>query len=208
MDTDKNWVDWKTYDAYAQFSLASLTGTNNNSPTSMSYTCIHEGVYIAAYCRFKGLCEISTTGQLTTLLNKINYNSNRSAHVVLVKAREGDTISASFYSSYDAGGSGFTNYLAIYYIGNGITGGTIVESYYGIDGSKSITTNLPNCAIISCGTGYSTRNVDISGDIIRDSYTNGVNYGCITNLYESGTISININAIGYGGYIIANIQFY
>lgn len=203
MDVNKNWVDWKVYDAHAQLELCGLSAFAI-SP-SMNYTFTHNGVYIFVTTTFSSTGFTQTTNASQIFSQSIASESGRSMFIRAFDAVIGDTISISC----GANASNVYSSIALYYIGSGISNLTVVNAQARSEGNTiSLTASSKDSIVFGHSSSKNTTGSDSTISMNSSGgtrTTNGNYYACWTNLYDSGTCTITARS-GYGTAGIACLQ--
>ena len=198
MDTEKNWVNWKHFNATASFRMVASSSTN-----SINYTLENNGLYIFAYCRYQGSFNVNSTAAQQELLNAQSSNGSTSGwwgHIILFNGFTDDTINITYSS-----GSATIPVVPLYYLGNKFSKGTLINYIQGELSNKTISTNLSNHVVIGVCRGQ-YRNISIQCTT-NDYATNSDCYACGSTIDEDGDISITATgASNYGSILIADIQ--
>lgn len=186
MDQNKNWVNYKPFDAYGKFKLCSIIRGNAN----LNYTCENNGLYLFMQSAYRGdLSSIQSTGAISVLLrsNRNSLGSNDGyANAMVIKAVIGDTITAIQNT-----GAGYTPCMVLYYLGNMYENATLSTYVHAFNVRNTLSiTNATNRVLASLISGSESA-VEMNNFTTQQYVTDGVHYGCISTIndYSSGTIT-------------------
>lgn len=196
MDQNKNWVNYKPFDAYGKFKYVTSSTTN-----SLSYTFADTGVYLFAHNAYNSMCTISdcTASRSDLLFNQLQAGASRYASLIIFKASQGQIFSVT-------GGS----ILVLFYLSSDTSLNPTLESYTMLDNSKTgsvnITSSEQNKVLIGLGVANnSTHSVQVNSSLPN---ANGLNYACCSSISEAGTGQITVaSGNSYGTGIVAKISF-
>lgn len=185
MDENKNWVNWKSYDAYAQLKLIV-----NSSNSPMNYTFEYSGLYVLL-CGCYGttsLPQLTTTATRKDIKVNYSYGDSRNSSFVALVAENDQTMTASFSNAY--GGSVVLIYIGPY---------TQIDLLDFKTKANTISVeNTTNHIILANEWGSNARS--ISSSCTTSQYvTDGYNYACCSTCNETGSASITTITDTSGG---------
>lgn len=194
MDTNKNWVKWKDYDAYAEFEpIFILTTTVSNG----SYTFPYNGIYLFIYGgNASGLISSNYTEASVKLLGGRLTGTG----LIAITA----TAGSSFTYNFNIGN--YYGRAALYYIGAYDTISTV--SFYQFGSNVETQTvdidNQKNYILISLGTGQgATTTASCSNEDFKVYSYSGC--CCTTRGTGSATLTQKSGVAGGGETMIAKL---
>ena len=197
MDQNKNWVNWRFFDANSSFAFVGYRAASN----SYTFTVDKAGLYIGGIAFWGTNANMSTTSDSTVLFSSITGSA--SGYVAYSNCNIGDTITLSCST-----GSSIVGYtrIALFYFGSSYTKATYVQSSNPGDNygsSLSVPSSTKHVLFgLHGGAGPSLTNFQCS----TTSKYSGSDYACGTTLYESGSMSISFNGTSYGNGFIVDLQ--
>jgi len=192
MDTDKNWVDWKKYDAYADFSYeAAVSGTY-----TFNYTFTKNGMYILASTWYTTSGQMSIISTATRKDFYFNHSPRNSRYFTLssFNAINGDSLTVNTPSDYNT-------IILCFISGKYTTASLETSALAGGDNEHAILsmTNETNKVLIGCCSGKQTRNCTFNTTIDQDHFvTNGKDFGAASTV-DSDRGSASIECWGNNG---------
>ena len=189
MDTEKNWVDWKVYDANAKLEFCALT-TAMRPSTLNNFIFPHNGIYLvytSCYNNSTGFTGITTAANQLDPIT-VSTTSARYGFIRIFNAEAGQSLSMSVTQA-DA-----LSRIVVVYIGSGITNISLIEGYTKSDNLAATTTTSSANNIIMIGMVTGTTVAINTISITNDGghyVTDSSNYACWTNLYSSGSCKIS-----------------
>ena len=197
MDQNKNWVNYKPFDAYGQFKLCTaVIGTS-----TLNYTCDNNGLYLLLHAAYNTTINQQSTAATTILINN-SKTSDGFASVIVYKAVIGNTIKATqSVNSY-----GPT--MVLYYLTNiyeNVTLNTYVHRYNSA-ASLSMTnaTNRILAGVVSGSSGFS--NVTMTDFSTQQYATDGAHHGCISTVNDSSSGSVSVTGSSGSAALVVDLQ--
>ena len=190
MDTEKNWVDWKHYDAYAQFQFLAESVSG-----SFNYTFTNPGLYIYVGA---GSCINAAINPTTNASYKVLYTASSKCFVTSIVASGDDYITSTFSTANNTG-------VALFYIGSTLTNTTLIQGKHSYDTTVSIT--MDNCInkVLVGYSGANQRTLSFSCTTAQQYVKSNV-FACCTTLYEEGSASMSVYGYNNGCPVVAEIQ--
>ena len=197
MDENKNWVDWKNYDAYASFEYIASRKNSNTLTCSAPYT----GLYIAAMSYWGNTPNINTSGQVDILANftATTGDNESKTYIAAIVCNSGTsfTISCTIAGNYTQ--------IAVFYFGSRYTTAILQNYTLAMDNvaSSELRTDSNNHILIGVVSGVSPTITSYSCST-QESYKES-SFACGTTIAESGSISMRLPSNNYGAGIIGDI---
>ena len=191
MDTNKNWVNWRSFDAHSIFKVVGSVITTN-----YSHVFTADGLYLFIHCSYSvTVSNLTTTAQRKDLLLNQLASGSRYCSLVALSAVQDQTFNATM-----SGSNGCA--MTLFYIGSGINIANVTLETYkhgGNDNAESSLSisNVTNKILIGAVSGSSSRIINCSGTTNQVA-TDSSYYGCVSTYNEtgSGTFSGKGNSAG------------
>lgn len=203
MDVNKNWVNWKYFDATTQFKFC---GMNLNNTNPFSYTFENNGLYLFAAGAHGIVLSIQTDATRNDLYFNRGIGSGSSFQftISLFNARTDQTLRAT----WSAAGS-HPGVRALFYLGSGLTTGVEVggihdPNVYDVYREYRVS-NVRNRVIIAINAGTSNSQVQCTTNV-RDYATDGQRYACISTIGETGDAFVSVSGSQGQAPVISDIQ--
>lgn len=198
MDTNKNWVDWRIFDATSQFGLFSIRRGGSNTTT---ITPDKNGLYLIAYSGWDSRPTVTSTGNIIEHYNGNGASGNSSPKAGAWSFLATDNSSASFtyYTPYSDRST-----LVVFYLGSRFTKANLINYYLAGDnvGSNLLRTTEDNHVIIAASNSGIINNYACS---TQESYSSTY-YACGATISESGSVQMSIGSGSYGSGIVADFS--
>ena len=192
MDTDKNWVNWRPFDANSEFEFILCVQTD------LSHVFTKTGLYLFCNCQYNARISINTTAARTDFWLNLQNGTNRFCSLIAFNAIPDQTLNVTGI----VGVSG----TALFYIGSGITN-VAMESYQhggGDNGRVSLSLeNETNKILIGCVAG-SYKTTTCTSTTMHYATDNN-HYGCVSTFNETGSGSFTGSGSSGGDSFVAKV---
>ena len=193
MDENKNWINYKSFDAYSQLEFCgkSESGIYN-------YTFEKAGLYI--YIQ-GGHGSSLTVNNCTAIKNNIVFNvsgGSKYGSCISFLAEPGDTLGTSYVSGYTAG-------CAMFYVGS-YSSVSVATRIFKYDAPGSLAfTDCVDHVMIGWNSATTTRSISYTCTT-NQHFSDGVSYICCSTANETGSVSVDMISGGYATCQILDLQ--